>query len=141
MGIKLPIDTFYESGEMQGSTATQIRVTNAATPLKSWQFDHAGFLRCKTSVLRSCVLSYAPEELSLENMPAPLRNRKEVKLFVPEDELSTDGALDSLEGRPVSVDHVWQSTLGTEDVGNIAGAPTYDPISKMVFAEMIQDDW
>lgn len=125
---------------MQGSTETQIRVCNAATPLKSWQLDHAGFLRCKTSVLRSCVLSYKPEELTLENIPASLRSRNEVKLFVPEDELSRDGALDSLEGRPVSVDHVWQSTLGVDDVGNIAGSPTYDPTSKMVFADILVTD-
>lgn len=125
---------------MQGSTTTQVRVCNAATPLKSWQFDHAGFLRCKTSVLRSCVLNYAPEELAVENIPAPLRNSKAIRLYVPEAELSRDRSLDSLEGRPVSVDHVWQSTLGTDDVGNIAGTPTYDPTSKMVFADILVTD-
>ena len=126
---------------MQGCTATaQIRVCNAATPLKSWTFDHAGFLKCKTTVLRSCVLTYSPDELNLENMPAPLRNRDEVKLFVPEEELSRNDVLASLEGRPVSVDHVWQSTMGVDDVGNIAGSPTYDPISKMVFADILVTD-
>jgi len=77
---------------MQGSTTTQIRVCNAATPLRTWQFDHAGFLRCKTSVLRSCVLSYAPDELSVDNIPAPLRNREEVRLFVPEEEFPRSGS-------------------------------------------------
>lgn len=125
---------------MQGSTKTQIRVCNAATPLKSWKIDHAGFLRCKTSVLRSCVLTYTPDELNLENIPAPLLFSKKVKLLVPEEELSRNDTLGSLEGRPVSVDHVWQSTLGADDVGNIAGSATYDPISKMVFADILVKD-
>ncbi len=73
-------------------------------------------------------------------MPAPLQTRKEIRLYVPQEELAKEGALGSLEGRPVSIDHIWQSTLGTQDVGNIAGTPTYDPASKMVFADILVTD-
>ncbi len=126
---------------MQGCTLGQrTQVYNTAAPLGTWDFDHAGFLRCKTSVLKSCVLSYSPTEIADKKMPAPLRLRKEVKLFVPEDELAKDGALDSLEGRPVSVDHYWQTTLGTNDVGSVAGKPIYDDETKIVFADILIKD-
>ena len=126
---------------MQGSTSDHLtQVYNTASPIVSWDIDHAGFLRCKTSVLKSCVLSYAPNEITDKEMPAPLRLRDKVMLLVPPEELAKDSALASLEGRPVSVDHYWQSTLGTNDVGSVAGKPIYDAESKVLFADILIKD-
>jgi hypothetical protein len=116
---------------------TQYVVYNAKL---GWRIDQDGLLRCTTNVLKSCVMPYTVAELGSENVPAEIRNKRIVNLYVPEDEIENADSVKSLEGKPVSIDHIWQKTGNIEAVGNIAGEPSYDPVTKMLSADILITD-
>jgi hypothetical protein len=58
-------------------------------------------------------------------------------LYVPEDELQNEESIKSLEGKPISIGHIWQKMGNIDSVGNIAGEPKYDPVTKMLTADIL----
>lgn len=111
---------------------TTARIVNQA-----WRLDEAtGFLRCTVAVLRVDVLRYLPDE-----MPgAPtVGGDGMVWIYVPAPELADPASIQSLEGMPAVVGHIWQDT-GTvgASCGNVAGSPCYD--AETLFADVIVTD-
>lgn len=104
-----------------------------------WRIDNDGMLRCTTNVLKSCVMDYGKQELN-NNVPNHLKNRDVLRLYVPPDELEKETAISSLEGKPVSVDHIWQKSGDVVSVGNVAGTPYYDSSSGMLKADILITD-
>jgi len=90
-----------------------------------WREDDDGFLRCTTSVLKDCVMNYTQEELEGTNIPDALLGTDIIRLYAPEDELNNEESLKSLEGKPISLSHDWQSKGDVESVGSVAGEPVY----------------
>lgn len=117
--------------------STQFIVYNAKL---GWRIDQDGLLRCTTNVLKSCVMPYTVIELGSENVPVAIRNNRIINLFIPEEEIDNSESLKSLEGKPVSVDHVWQETGNIDAVGNIAGEPKYNSNTKMLTADILITD-
>ncbi len=101
-----------------------------------WRVDNDGMLRCTTNVLKSCVMDYGRSELN-NHVPEHLEHRTMLRLYVPPDELEKESAIRSLEGKPVSIDHVWQKSGNIDSVGNVAGAPYYDNESGMLKADIL----
>ena len=104
-----------------------------------WRIDNDGMLRCTTNVLKSCVMDYGKQELN-NNVPNHLKNRDVLRLYVPPDELEKETAISSLEGKPVSVDHIWQKSGDVVSVGNVAGTPYYDSSSGTLKADILITD-
>lgn len=119
---------------------TQYKLFNAdLSPKNAWRIDSDGFLRCTTSVLKSCVMDYSPKELG-GSLPEYLRNKAVIRLYVPEDEMTKADALQSLEGKPIRVGHEWQIGGSIDAVGNVAGTPAYDNDSKLLLADILVHD-
>lgn len=119
---------------------TQYKFSNADFSDKTpWRIDEDGFLRCTTSVLKSCVMNYSRDELK-QVLPEYLRNKAVIRLYVPQDELTKDESLRTLEGKPIRVGHEWQVSGSVESVGNIAGSPTYDEASSLLIADILVSD-
>ena len=103
---------------------------------KSWNVDKDGFLRCKTSVLKSGILDYHRSELGGQ-VPESVKDEV-IKLFVPKEELENQQSLKSLEGKPIVVGHEWQESGNTSSVGNIAGAPQI--VGNMLLSDILITD-
>jgi hypothetical protein len=119
---------------------TQCRLFNADLKNENaWRIDSDGFLRCTTSVLKSCVMNYAPHELG-DQLPESLRDKKMIRLFVPEDEIVKAEALKTLEGKPIVVGHEWQKGGSIDAVGSVAGTPAFNNESKLLIADILVHD-
>lgn len=106
----------------------------------TWNFDDDGFLRCKTTVLKSTVLDYSPDQIGADGIPDELKDRKTISLFVPKEELGNEESLESLEGKPVSIDHIWQAQGKVDSVGNISGKPFFDLETGLLFSDILVTD-
>lgn len=121
---------------MEALKDSYVHLFNSAVP-RSWEYDHAGFLKCRTTVLRSCVLKYKASQLDTDSIPLELKGRESYRLYVPPDELADSVSLNSLDGRPITVDHHWENVFGTRSIGNIAGKPYYNDNTRMVHADIL----
>lgn len=97
------------------------RLTHAARVQNSeWRYDPAtGYLRCTLVVLRSGILEYQAHEL-----PGCPEGVSTVRVYVAPEVIAEAESIASLEGKSVTVGHVWQSSgvAGTE-CGALAGTP------------------
>lgn len=85
-----------------------------------WRYDpETGFLRCTAAILKAGIMEYAPHEL-----PAMPEGMQLARVYVSPEELNNLESVASLEGMPVVIGHIWQTTetRGTGS-GNVAGAP------------------
>lgn len=113
-------------------------VSNSA-PVRfgNWRIDDDGFLRVTARVIKEGVYPYAAEESSENDVRAHLPGIDPIMQYIPLSEF-TEGALASLEGKPVTVPLVeegedWHQWRNPENalkdfltVGTIAGKPYVD---------------
>lgn len=90
-----------------------------------WRHDTAtGFLRCTAVILQAGIMQYAPNEVGAAHLGKPL-----VDMYVPPEAVGDPHSIQSLEGGPAVVGHVWQSITSNEtEVGAIAGTPYFNGI-------------
>lgn len=93
--------------------------------LRKWNVDDDGFLRCRSTILKTGILKYHRSEIPDENIPDHITDDW-IYLLVDESELSNPESIKTLEGKPLVSGHKWQEAGSMSDVGNIAGAPYYD---------------
>lgn len=119
---------------------TQYKLFNADLKQQiAWRIDEDGFLRCTTSVLKSCVMDYAPYEFG-DRIPEYLKDKAVIRLYVPEDEVTKSDGIKTLEGKPIVVGHEWQVGGSIDAVGNVAGTPAYDDDTKLLLADILVHD-
>lgn len=104
-----------------------------------WRLDSDGMLRCTTNVIRKSVLPYSVEDVG-EDVPEELKDRETIYLYLPDDELEKAESLQSLEGKPIALDHKWQIGGSINSVGSVAGQPTYDKQSGFLMADILVTD-
>ena len=92
----------------------------------TWEETDDGFLRCRTRVLRCCIMPYALSELKESDDPPPEGTPDPVMMLVAMDSMTDPDSLRSLEGVPVVTwDHNWVMPENAQLVskGGTAGAP------------------
>lgn len=100
-----------------------------------WRYDpETGFLRCTAAILKAGIMEYAPHELP--DMPEGMML---ARVYVSPEELECAVSVGSLEGMPVVIGHIWQTT-GTRGTGsgNVAGAPYCE--AGVLYADLLVTD-
>ena len=97
----------------------------ANSRIQNWRVDDDGMLRVTAHVLKEGVYPYSAQET---DSAGALPGVDPVQQYIPVSEL-TEGALNSLEGKPVVINaHEWRDAENTLvdglTVGTIAGRPT-----------------
>lgn len=120
-------------------TLISVKHVSNSDPLRfgNWRIDDDGFLRVTARVIKEGVYPYAAEESSENDVRAHLPGIDPIMQYIPLREF-TEGALASLEGKPVTVPLVeegeeWHQWRNPENalkdfltVGTIAGKPYVD---------------
>lgn len=120
-------------------TLISVKHVSNSSPVRfgNWRIDDDGFLRVTARIIKEGVYPYAQEESSEKDVRAHLPGIDPIMQYIPLAEF-TDGALASLEGKPVTVPLVedgeeWHQWRKPENalkdfltVGAIAGRPYVD---------------
>lgn len=120
-------------------TLISVKHVSNSSPVRfgNWRIDDDGFLRVTARVIKEGVYPYAAEESSEKDVRAHLPGIDPIMQYIPLAEF-TEGALASLEGKPVTVPlveegeewHQWRNPDNAlKDfltVGTIAGKPYVD---------------
>lgn len=120
-------------------TLISVKHVSNSSPVRfgNWRIDDDGFLRVTARVIKEGVYPYAAEESSEKDVRAHLPGIDPIMQYIPLAEF-TEGALTSLEGKPVTVPLVeegeeWHQWRNPENalkdfltVGTVAGKPYVD---------------
>ena len=100
-----------------------MRITaSARIQNNTWRFDpDTGFLRCTASILRAGIMMYTRADLEGADIPEHLGDQ--IRLYVPQEELTDPESVASLEGKPIVIGHTWQTAGALSACGNHCGAP------------------
>ncbi len=112
------------------------KITQSTVFNEKWNIDQDGFLRCRTTVLKSGVFNYMPSELA--NVPDKLKTKAELSVYIPQDEVNNNQALKTLEGKPITIGHDWKSVENYDAVGVVSGKPEYK--DGFVYSDILVND-